>query len=365
MASRNMAIVQVAVFEAVNAIVRTRRPYRLLLEAGPDTSMPAAIAAAAHDALLLLYPAKKAELDERLAAALAKLADGAAKEAGISLGQRAAIGIYTDRMDDGASAQRAYTARNQSGYWTPAPNVPALAPHWASVRPWTLTDVATLRPAAPPAINSERQLRDYDEVRAIGGKSSTLRTDEQTSIAKLWILPGVPTWNPMLRQMLLAKSWPIQENARAFALLAMASADGIIACWDSKYAYEGWRPVNAIRLGGIPGRTPDPDWEPAVPTPPFPGYVSGHACFGGAAQGVLESVFGGDDIPSVTLTTSAAPGFSRSYTKLSSIVADASNARIWGGIHWRIDQEVGEELGRKIGRLVAATQLLPANVAAR
>jgi hypothetical protein len=364
MASRNMAIVQVSVFEAANAITRTRRPYRLQLEASPGTSMPAAIASAAHEALVLLYPAKKPDLDKHLAADLARIADGTAKDAGIALGQRAARGILAHREGDGSTAQRSYTSRNQPGYWTPAPNVPPLAPHWASVKPWTLADVTALRPAAPPAIDSERQLRDYDEVRAIGSKTSTSRTDEQTSIARLWILPGVPTWNPMLRQMLLAKAWPMHENARAFALLAMASADAIIACWDTKYTYEGWRPVNAIRLGGIAGRTPDPEWESAVPTPPFPGYVSGHACFGGAAQGVLESVFGGDDIPPVTLATSSAPGFSRTYSKLSSIVAEASNARIWGGIHWRTDQEVGEELGRKVGRHVAATQLLPARLAA-
>ncbi len=360
LASRNMAMVQVAVFEAVNAISRAHAPYRLRLAAERGASPDAAIAAAAHGVLLRLYPSRQAMLDSALDAALAAMPDTQARRDGRNVGELAAAGVLAMRANDGAAAVVPFAARSGPGLWVPPANIPALAPHWGSVMPWAMTRGAQFRPPAPPAIDSERQARDFDETYGIGGKNSALRTAEQTSVARVWIATGVPAWNPIARQLSIARGLSPEQGARLFALLAMATADAIIGCWDAKYTYHGWRPVAAIKGGGVPGRPVDPDWEPAVPTPPFPGYVSGHACFGGAAQVVLESVFGRGEIPVVTLITASAPGVTRSYNKLSSIVEEASNARIWGGIHWRADQEAGEELGRKVGQWVIDTQLRPA-----
>jgi hypothetical protein len=358
LASRNMAVVQVAVFEAVNAVKPSYRSYLSGVAPLPGASRDVAVAFAAHGALLRLYPERRPALDAALQDAVRGI-DGEALDAGRRLGERAAAAVLELRRDDGIAPAGSYTLPAGPALWVPPSGVAALAPHWGAVKPWVMAAGSQFRPSAPPAADSERQLRDLDEVQAVGGTHGSARTPEQTDIARLWITPGVPIWNPIARQLAAAARLSSEQNARLFALLAMASADAIIACWDAKYAYHGWRPVQAIRSGGVPGRTADPAWEPAVPTPPFPGYVSGHACFGGAAQVVLESVFGRGEVPRVTLTTASAPGVARHYTSISSIVEEASNARIWGGVHWRTDQTVGEELGRTIGRLVVDTQLRP------
>ncbi len=358
-ASRNMAMVQVAVFEASNAIAARFRPYRVGLPVASGASPDAAIAAAAHGALVAMYPERQAALDTALQASLQLLPDTPARQAGRLLGEQAAAAILELRRSDGSDPGETLTLPTGPGRWTPGPGVAPLTPHWGAVMPWALSNGAQFRPAAPPAVDSERQRRDYDEVLVLGGKTSSVRSAEQTEVARLWITPGVPTWNPVARQLSAARALTLEQNARLFALLAIATADAIVACWDTKYTFHGWRPVNAIREGGVPGRTPQPGWEPAVPTPPFPGYVSGHACFSGAAQVVLESQFGKGEIPEVTVSTATAPGVIRRYARISSIVEEISNARVWGGIHWRTDQDKGEELGRKVGQFVVETQLRP------
>lgn len=357
--SRHMALVHVAVFEAVNAISRTHAPYRLRLHAPSDALPEAAAAAAAHAVLVGLYPGRRAALDDALAATLQALPESDARREGAAVGTQAAAALLDRRANDGASTALAYSARRGPGFWVPPAHMPALTPHWGMVEPWVLESAAQFRPPPPPAVDSARQARDYDETYRLGGKLSTVRSAEQADVARLWITPGVPTWNPIARQLAVAKGLSLQENARLFALLAMASADALTACWDAKFTYHGWRPVDAIRSGGVPGRAADPAWESAVPTPPFPGYPSGHACFSAAAQVVLESEFGTGEIPIVSLDTPTAPGVTRRYRTLAAIVAEMSNARIWGGIHWRTDQEIGEALGREVGRLVVETQLRP------
>jgi hypothetical protein len=358
--SRNIAIVHAAVFDAVNAVTREHMPYRARLQAPAGASAEAAAAAAAHTTLLRLYPARKAPLDAALEASLKTLPDDAARRDGMALGEQAAAALLAQRANDGAVQSVAYTARTTAGAWTVPSGMTPLAPHWGQVTPFALSSGAQFRAPPPPAPDSAQQLRDYDEVHRLGGKASTQRTQEQTDAARLWITLGVPTWNPIARQLSAAKGLKLQHNARLFALLNLAGADALIACWDSKYTYHGWRPVDAIRSGGVPGRAADPTWEPAIPTPPFPGYVSGHACFAGAAQAVLEAEFGSGTLPAVTLSTPSAPGVTRRYTKLQDVVDEISNARIWGGIHWRTDQTAGETLGRQVGQWVVQRELRPA-----
>ncbi len=358
--SRNIAIVHAAVFDAVNAVSRAHMPYRARLPAPAGASAEAAAAAAAHATLLRLYPAQKAALDAALDVSLKPLPDNAARRDGVALGEQAAAALLAQRANDGAVQTLAYTARTSAGAWTMPSGVPPLGVHWGQVAPFALTSGAQFRAPPPPAPDSAQQLRDYDEVYRLGGKASTHRTPEQTDVARLWITLGVPTWNPIARQLSAAKGLKLQHNARLFALLNIAGADALIACWDSKYAHHGWRPVDAIRAGGVPGRAADPTWESAIRTPPFPGYVSGHACFAGAAQAVLEAEFGSDTIPAVSLSTPSAPGVTRRYTRLQDIVDEISNARIWGGIHWRTDQTAGETLGRQVGQWVVSRELRPA-----
>ena len=193
----------------------------------------------------------------------------------------------------------------------------------------------------------------------MAAKASTKRTAEQTQVANFWITPGPILWSQAAAQLSAARGLSLADSARAFALLHMAGADAMIACWDAKYTYHNFRPITAIRAGA--GALPaDAAWEPVIPTPPFPAYVSGHACYCGAATAVLGALFGAGEIPPVTLKSATAPGVERKHTRLADIAAEANNARIWGGIHWRTDQTEGEALGRKVGELAIATALKPA-----
>jgi hypothetical protein len=362
MQSRNAALVHGAMFEAVNSLRGKYMPYLSRIPAASGTSAEAAAATAAHHALVALYPARADALDAALAQSLAAVPDGDGKQDGIAVGEQAAKLFLQARRDDGSGNAATYAQPATPTAYVPNPDIAPLAPHWGGVKPWLLDSASQFRPAGPPAVGSARFKRDLQEVRALGGKASTVRTPEQTDIARFWIPPGVPSWSPVARQLSAAARLDLADNARLFALLAMATADAITACWDAKYAYRYLRPETAIRSGlGSDPQATDPGWEPAVPTPPFPAYVSGHACFGGAAQTVLESVFGSDRLPTaVTLTSPTAPGVVRHYTRLADIVEEASNARIWGGIHWRTDQADGEELGRKVGKYAVGRVLLPA-----
>lgn len=349
MQSRNAALVHGAMYQAVNAIDRRYAPYGATLPAPAGSSPEAAAATAAHRTLLALYPSQAAALQAALARSLDAIPDGVPKRDGIGVGELAASQLLQLRSDDGSSASQPYVKPDTPTAYVPAAGTTPVAPHWGSVKPWLLKSGAQFRPAGPPAISSEQFRRDYQEVKALGSKTDSPRTPEQLDIARFWIPPGVPSWSPVARQLSAAAGLGLADNARLFALLGMATADAITACWDAKYTYNFLRPDAAIRTGQ--GGEADPGWQPAIPTPPFPAYVSGHACFGGAAQAVLESAFGNAPLAvPVTLTSPTAPGVTRHYASLADIVAEASNARIWGGIHWRTDQLDGEELGRQVGR---------------
>jgi hypothetical protein len=362
-ASRNMALVHGALFEAVNAITGSFAPYKLKLAAPSGASPDAAAAAAAYRVLLALYPTRRAELDAAYAAALTDVPESAARSDGVAIGEKAAAELLKLRSDDGADAIIAYAAQGGPGVWQPASGETPLTPHWGKVRPWFLDGGSQFRPAPPPKLDSAQFARDFKEVKGIGGKTSQLRTEEQTDIARFWTPPGVPKWNPVARQLSAANGLSLAENARLFALLNLAAADALIACYDAKYAYNFWRPIAAIRAGAA-GEAGDSAWEAAVPTPPFPAYVSGHACYAGAAQIVLESRFGADKVAPLTLTSATAPGVVRRYLRIKDIVDEVSNARVWGGIHWRTDQVEGEVLGRKVGDHAVRNFLRPASVGA-
>lgn len=360
--SRNVAFVHVAVFEAVNSVARRFAPYDRYLQASPDTSLDAAAASAAHRALLALYPRQAKTLDEALAKSLAMVSSDRGRLEGIELGRQAAEAVIALRAADGSNATGSYVPTRDPGSWVPNPGMPALGPQWPGVKPWVLPSSAHFRPGPPPSLASAEFKRDYAEVMAIGGKASKARTAEQTTIARFWIPPGVPMWSPVARQLVISRGLSLAESARTFALLGLSAADAILACWDTKYAYKNFRPVTAIREGTGQRELPaDPTWEPAVDTPPFPAYVSGHACFGGAALTVLESIFGSDNLGSIDIKSPSVANYQRSYRNLREIAAEASDARIWGGIHWRSDQTVGDELGRKVGSYVVARSLRTAN----
>jgi PAP2 superfamily len=357
--SRNAALMHAAMFEAVNSIEQRYAPYRQAIEGKRDASADAAAATAAHRTLLAIYPKQKPVIDEALARSLAS-APSQAKDQGIAVGEKAAAQLLQMRANDGADVTAAYTAQTVRGAWVPNAGMPALGVRWGSVTPWVLASASQFRPGPPPDLASDQFKRDYLEVKDIGSKSSTKRAAEQTQLVNFWISSGPVLWSQAARQLSEVRKLTLLETARAFALLHMGGADSLTACWDAKYTYHNFRPITAIRTGvGRDDLATDPTWEPAIATPPFPGYVSGHACYSGAALVVLGALFGHEEIPAVTIKSPTAAGFERIYIRLGDIAAEASDARIWGGIHWRTDQVEGDALGRKVGEYALARTLRP------
>ena len=356
---RVVAMVHLAMFEALNSIEPRYLPYRKLLAAEPGASRDAAGAAAAHYLLVRIYPGQAKELDIALQASLATVTDETSKANGVRLGEQAGAAMLAERSKDGAGGPDTYRPFTAPGQYVPT--VLPAASSWGAVRPFALKSGNQFRPAAPYALTSPDWAKDYNEVKRMGAKAGSARSAEQTEIARFWELTGAATYNPLVRQLSVEKRLDVMENARLFALVAMATADAYIAIFDAKYAYNFWRPVTAIRNGdrhanGAVER--DPAWEPFIPTPMHPEYPCAHCITQSSAASVLETFFG-DAIPAVKLSSTTAPGVTRSFTKLSDYVAEVINARVYDGVHYRISGEVGAEMGRKIGEYTVHNHLAP------
>jgi hypothetical protein len=367
--SRNLAIVHAVVFDAVNSIVGDYSAYAVRQNAPQGASPSAAAAAAAHFALVELYPAQRASLDEALVVSLAAIPDGPAKTAGTALGESAARRILTLRSADGAAEAivAPYVPIAAPGHWQPTlrpsppptgpdpglPGLSALDPGWGAVRPFMLTKGSQYRPEAPPAPTSARYQRDFNEIREIGSRTSATRTQAQTDLARFWIATANQNWNPAARQVSIGKGLSLSQNARMFALLNMAIADAFVASWDAKFHYNQWRPITGIRAADTDGNGltgADASWWPLLVTPPFPDYVAGHAVAGGAAEAVLSHVLGDEPGVTMRLTSPTAAGVVLTYTRFTDISKDVVDARVFGGIHWRTSDTRGRSVGRKVGR---------------
>jgi len=352
--ARSAAIVQLAVFEAVNAITHDYEPYLDVVTARHRASPEAAAVAAAHRALVALYPNSTDSLNGARAASLEAIPDGASKDDGIAVGEAAAAAMLALRADDGSGAVVPYTPGTAPGDWQPTPpaHAPALLPGWGAVTTFGIVKGSQFRVPPPPALHTRKYARDYNEVKEIGHASSSERPQDRADVARFYaaVLP-VELFNSAARQVSAAQGMTLSENARLFALLAMAVCDGLISSMEAKYHYECWRPVTAIRSGAMDGnRRTDSDaaWLPLINTPPFPSYPSNHATASGAARAVLERIFGEDGF-SVTLSSVAVPGVVFNYTAWEQITDDIDDARIFGGIHFRFEQEAGARQGRRVG----------------
>ena len=336
--SRNLALVQVAVFDAVTA---TRARHR--------ASPVAAAATAADRALLALYPAQAAALDEAYQASLATVPDGTAKLRGVAVGERAARTLLAIRASDHSGDVVAFTPGSGPGAWVPTPPAfrPALDPGWGRVTPYLLRSGSQFRPGPPPALTSVAYARDFDEIRQVGSAASTTRTPEQTDVARFWVSTAPQIWNRAAQQLAIAHGLGVWQAARLFALLNAAGADAFIAAWDAKFTYRQWRPVTAIQA------TVDPAWMPLLGTPPFPDYPAGHTTYAGAAETVLTGLLGARPGP-FTLRSATAPGVELTYKSFADVAAGVVDARVWGGIHWRTSSETGRALGGQIGRYALA-----------
>jgi hypothetical protein len=353
LAARNIAIVNTAIYDAVNSIVRLGKSYRVNHRASIWASPGAAVAGAAYQTLVNLFPAQRASFDAALANALGKIQDGPSETEGFQVGISVANGILGWRNSDGANAIVPYAPPGGMGYWQNT--TPAVLPQWPGVTPFAIQTGSQFRPAPPPTVNSAQMVAELAEVQSLGASNSATRTADQTQIANFWA-DGSGTYTPpghwceIAVNLARGRRSNLLQDARLFALLGMAIADAGIAAWDAKYSYHQWRPVTAIQ------QTSDPTWTPLLNTPSFPDYTSGHSTFSGAASVILSRFFG--DRVNFSTSSLGLPGVYRTYSSFAQAADEAGRSRIFGGIHVESSNQVGLAAGRAIGNYVLQNLLV-------
>jgi hypothetical protein len=364
--TRNFAILHAAIYDAVNSIDRTHEPYLISVRAPRDASETAAADAAAHTALVGLYPAQQASLDADYTAELAKVADGPAKDKGVRLGEQVATDLLAIRASDGSNvAPPPFVAGTNPGDYRPTPpNFPTpVFTTWGQVTPFVLDSGDQFRPAPPPQLTSDAYAAAINEVQSLGSATSTARTAEQTEIGKFWNPPIQNFWNEIAQTVALAHHSDLPTTARMFAALNLSFADSAIAFYDAKYTYRLWRPVTAIRLAdsdGNPNTVADPNWLPlAGNTAADPSYPGAHSTISAAGADVLTSFYGNDQ--HFSLTSPALPGVTRSFGSFAAAAQEAGLSRVFSGQHTRLDHVAGLTLGHAIAGFVLHNALLSAH----
>ena len=364
-ASRALAMTHIAIYDTLNEIEGTHTPYSYTFPGVSLASPPpnASASTAAYIVLSYLYPAREPIFRTQWLSSF-KLSDGTARNlAAVAWGTYVGNLVIDYRRNDGSNRTVNYMPLPGCGKWKPTPPAfaPALLPQWPRVRTFGITEVLNFRPAAPPGFNSKAFADSYREVASLGSVSSSTRTADQTQIAYFWE-DGAGTVTPPGHWQVIAQGLAERfrlsrvANARLFALLSIAQADAAIAAWDAKYAYNHFRPITGIREHCF-ARTDlamDSNWTPLIPTPPFPGYVSGHSTFSAASARILALYFGRDNIafwgtsPDPQRWPNNLPGVTRHWNSFSQAAAEAGQSRIYGGIHWQFDNTEGLALGSAI-----------------
>ncbi len=356
--SRALAMVHIAMFDAVNAIEKRYEPYLGMIPHSRGLSTELAAASAARTVLVNLMPLQKYAFERVLDSTKERLKAHPKTEESLKLGHEYAAAMLLLRHEDAPFMESAvnYVMEPAPGKWVPTlPTFESpLVPKWGQMQPFALQKGDQFRSSPPPALDSETYRKDLTETFSLGAKASAVRTPEQTEIAKFWA-DGSGTYTPPGHYNILARTLSAQrsaaadllESAHMLALLNIALADAAIACWDVKFTYWFWRPVSAIRETLADGK----DWEPLLFTPYFPEYVSGHSTFSGAAQAVLSSLFGTDEI-SFEISSDSLPGVTRKFSKISQATNEAGRSRIYGGIHFEFSNMEGQRLGQAVGNHV-------------
>ncbi len=386
-ATRTLAMTQGAVHDALNAINRRYDAYYFEGSADAGASPDAAVAAAAHTVLVGVVssfgtPAQKgaalALVEQAYSASLARVTDGPARNKGVAVGRAAGTAMLALRKDDGATRDAAYTPGMGAGKWRPHPNPtppnppignpdvargfgPSSVPNWGNVTPFTLLSPSQFWLPGPPALTSPIYARDFNEVKTVGGKVSTVRTADQTEIARFWF-EGPGNWNTIARAVATTRKLDAADSARLLALMNLAMADSYIAGWKIRYVYDFWRPITAIREGDNDGNDAtagDPTWDSHQNTPAVSDYPSTQSTFSAAAAVVLASVLGGDQATFTVTSGKPFEGLTRSFTSFSQAARESADSRIYAGIHFRSACEDGLGLGRKVGQRTVALYLQP------
>ena len=351
-AVRVMAIVQTAVLDALESL-----PAHV---AGGDDARAAAVAVVHRVSLGKLLPAQQAAVDGAFRAVVAAIPDGTSKSAGLAAGESAALAVLASRADDGAAGPDTFRPHAAPGSWVPTA-APAV-PHWGQRRPWLLDGPAQFRPAAPPALGSERWAADVNEVKAFGGRGASRRSPEQTEAARFWEYSLPEIYHGVLRSVAAQPGRDTLRNARLFAAAAQAMDDALIAVFDAKYHYRFWRPVTAIRNGdadGNPATARDAGWTPMIDTPMHPEYPSAHSVLASAVAGVVAGDLRGAPPPQLRTRSPSAGGATRQWARLDDFVREVSDARVHEGVHFRFSTEAGEAMGREVGALAVQRVLQP------
>jgi PAP2 superfamily len=351
--TRTLAITQLAVYDAVDAITGRYQPYIKTAAAPAHASLPAAVAAAARTSLDALLPTQQQAIDAMYQSSLAALGSTPAVRKGVLVGDRAARAILTARSNDGSALPApAFTPGSGPGAYQPTP--PAmLAPvfgQWPKVTTFALRSASQFRPPAPPALTSAQYVDAFSQVASLGRRDSITRSTDQTAIGKFWgAAPIWIVWNQIAQMTITGFQSTPTQSARLFALLGTTLADSAIGLYDAKYTYDRWRPITAITAPdtGNPAAVSDPTWTPLASTAPDPSYPGAHATFSEAAAVTLADFFGTDNF-AFSLSNQALPGVIRSFGSFSQAADEASASRIYAGQHFAYDEQAGAALGRQI-----------------
>ena len=353
----DLVLVQTAVHDAVQAIEGRYEPYYFTGTPGAEGSLAAAVAAAAYGVLAELYPLQRpgpTGLDQKYADFLAaNLLNG---DPGLDVGEAAADALLTQYRPLIPTAVN--MGVDQTGQWrsTPPANAPAAFEFLRYTTPFTLLRPSQFRPEPPPPLNSVRYLRDYDEVKALGAATGSTRTPGQTDQGHFWSENFVAQWNRAVRAIADAQQLDIGDSARLFALANLAAADSAITCWESKFHFNFWRPITAIREGDNDGNSRtvgDAGWNSLFNTPPYPDYSSGANNLTGAFTTILELFFGTDEFNfSVTSNAALAMQKTRNFTSFSQAAQEVVDARIYLGIHFRFADEAARTQGSRVAHWV-------------
>lgn len=350
---RVLAMMHAAMFDAANATGPRYASYGSGENLSQGSSAAAAASAAARQILVAVIPAQKANLDLVHESLMGTLPQSPDKKTGVALGERVAATLLAQRANDGSDFSTNYEPVSGAGMYVKTSSAQMASPSLPKMKPFILSKSDSFRPLPPPSVDSAQAKRDIEEVKSLGQKASSARTSDQTAIAIFHVPPGFLVWNTIGRAAIEARALDVIDSARAMALLNFALIDSQLAIWDAKYAYNYWRPRTAINASTqqVATSTAVAAWEPLLAEPMHPEYPCAHCGIGAGAANVLEGLFGSGPFH-FAARTGQLGNISRAYTSFRQFEEEEAISRIYGGVHFRWSNIVGEAVGKQVAKKV-------------